>query len=657
MNPRILAATAAIALPLIALACDGLVGLTGPAIGDGGVFFPPPPTCDPDASGTYDAGVAPFLDDVSNLMCQRMVRCGMIDSTQVPDCVTTVKYGVGSRGAELESAGRAGAVTTDPCFASACLDAIGSAGCDPTTSILLAGEPPDANPYQWLPPSMGVVPGTQQNLLLLMSAFSGGACGKAFVGHLPAGSACYDPVECASGTSCVPSMPYSAGPGTCSPLVAIGDTCDAGTACPTSCGGPAPPVCDDAGSCDDDAGYFPIPSYDCVDGLPCVCAPALGEGQTCFVALVGVVGPSLCAEGLFCDTASTWPGVCRRLGSLDAGAACTPGLDFECAAGLYCDPSAMQCSPRLPAGATCAAEFACQDGLWCVGFTNGLTGVCAAPLFNGSCDATKLKAYPLPGTDGCLAISQQCVQGRCNSLPSTGPCDVYCLSGPCVNGACTADAVVDAAVGGDAPSDAPVLATLSGSTIPSQTSVAVDIQQGTTQYSGGSFFVSVPIGAPFQLTAIAHGYWPMSLQEIFVTAPTASLLQPITLISDVTAPGYDPSLGVLGISVLSLGKCADPTGATLAITGAASPEGSSYKIVYFSGGTPSSAQSVTGTALPSAYAYNLPVGVDLSVAISHPTCTQAPYPVAVPGYRNVTYTGKVRVAAGNATSYALVFLQ
>ena len=170
----------------------------------------------------------------------------------------------------------------------------------------------------------------------------------------------------------------------------------------------------------------------------------------------------------------------------------------------------------------------------------------------------------------------------------------------------------------------------------------------------------MPLDQPFFVVATTSGYWEMTLQEMVVTANPAGLFEPLTLVSDaygssvtLAAPGYDSSLGVLGISVIAQGQCQQATGATLSITGLP-PDAGPYHVIYLGNGTPSAAQSVTGAALPSAYAYNLPVGVDLSIAVTHPTCQQAPYPVAM---NSLTYTGKVRVFPGGAASYALVFLQ
>ncbi len=706
---RGLLAVAVFSVPVAAAACDGLVGLAAPSYDspdatagdDAGTtaVFPPPLTCDRDASGTYDGGVARFLGDVPGFLCQRMIRCGMIDTTQLADCVTTVTYENRYRAATVLPAAEAGTVTLDPCFASACLAAIGAAGCDPTSSVLIAGDTPDADSFSWVDSLDTLIQGGgssgQRNLLSLMSTYNGGACGRAFVGHLPPGAPADDPTLCGAGTMFVPPDPMSppGTPGTCEAPVAIGDACDSGTACPTACASPL----------GGDAGFFLVASMFCgaKDMLQCFCAPLLGEGEPCSpaVSLSGGCSDcvSPCVSGLICDPTDN---VCRPLGSHDAGATCTPGFDEGCAPGLYCDPSAMQCAPRLPAGTPCSAEFACQDGLWCVGYTAGANGVCQVPVFNGPCDDSKLKSSPLPGTDGCLALGQQCVQGTCASLPSGGPCEqvgtcsslppaecvfpappnypypvgtcvregatgsscssaVDCMSGECQGGLCTGDAGLG---------DAQLVGTVSGTVSPSNATVEIDgtlsdppspLPQAPADI-GDTFFAPVPIGSPFQIVARASGYWPMTLQEMIATGPNALLPQQVTLVTSAyatsltnAAPGYDSSLGVLGLSVLSLGQCASVAGATLAVTG---PDAGSAQVIYLaSNGTPSSATSVTSSSFPSAFAYNVPVGVDLSVTVSHPTCAPAPYPVAVP--TNVTLTGRVRVSAGTAASYALVYLQ
>jgi hypothetical protein len=236
---------------------------------------------------------------------------------------------------------------------------------------------------------------------------------------------------------------------------------------------------------------------------------------------------------------------------------------------------------------------------------------------------------------------------------------IDCLSGECEGGVCTGDA---------GPGDAGVIATLSVPVSPSSATLEIDstlsdppspLSQAPTSF-GNSVYVAVAVGLPFQIIGRASGYLPMTLQEMIATGQLAVVPEPLTLVTTTyatsltnAAPGYDPSLGLLGLSVLSLGRCASPSGATLEITG---PDAGSSRIIYLaSNGTPSSATSVTSASLPSAFAYNVPVGVDLSVTVSHPTCAQAPYPVAAG--TNVTLTGKVRVAPGSAASYALVYLQ
>jgi hypothetical protein len=181
-------------------------------------------------------------------------------------------------------------------------------------------------------------------------------------------------------------------------------------------------------------------------------------------------------------------------------------------------------------------------------------------------------------------------------------------------------------------------------------------QSSSTVY--GMLYATVPVGVPFQIVARASGYLPETLQEMIATRQATTVPElPLVTSSYATsltnaAPGYDPSLGLLGLSVRSLGRCADTSGATLEITG---PDAGSSRVIYLANGTPSSATSVTGAAEPSAFAYNVPVGVDVSVTVSHPTCAPAPYPVT--SGTNVTLTGKVRVSPGNAASFALVYLQ
>ena len=72
--------------------------------------------------------------------------------------------------------------------------------------------------------------------------------------------------------------------------------------------------------------------------------------------------------------------------------------------------------------------------------------------------------------------------------------------------------------------------------------------------------------------------------------------------------------------------------------------------------TLTSFQAVDG-ARPVAVVYNVAVGADLRVAVTHPTCTQAPFPFT---YNGKTYTGNVPTKAaepGDYNSALLVMLQ
>jgi hypothetical protein len=178
--------------------------------------------------------------------------------------------------------------------------------------------------------------------------------------------------------------------------------------------------------------------------------------------------------------------------------------------------------------------------------------------------------------------------------------------------------------------------------------------------AGETFTLSVPLEQPFFLAGIAPGEWQITLPEMIATGgsvelPPYGLGTPIARIGSMFgmilnsyAPDYMPILGVLGITVTTVATCSSPVGATISISGV-DPDAGRYGVLYTGAdGLPSSATAITGTQSPSAYAYNLPVNVDLSVVVTHPTCKQGP-PLGTSG---LTLTGKVRVVPSSTNAGA-----
>jgi hypothetical protein len=179
----------------------------------------------------------------------------------------------------------------------------------------------------------------------------------------------------------------------------------------------------------------------------------------------------------------------------------------------------------------------------------------------------------------------------------------------------------------------------------------------------GDWLLTPAFGQPFSLAFTKSGYIPLTEQEMTISGDFDQGSE--TLIDTSTAMLFlgtfkstpDPSLGILNINVIPNGTtCMDAGGATVTvISPGAAGDGGAPVLEYWKGGFPNAgATSVQSGQSPVAVAYNLPVGVNLSISVHHPTCKQTKYPVT---QGTVTYTGNVQVIAGTATSYIRAFLE
>jgi hypothetical protein len=179
--------------------------------------------------------------------------------------------------------------------------------------------------------------------------------------------------------------------------------------------------------------------------------------------------------------------------------------------------------------------------------------------------------------------------------------------------------------------------------------------QTATTATDGTFSLTLQKGDPFQLSVTASGYATLLEQQTSLSADYS--VGSTTIVPNETATlltamlsGYDSTLGVLSVAVTPTGACASEDGATITV----SPAGSA-KVTYFSGGIPSSGlTAVKGGQFPSAVIYNVATGVPLTVTVSHPTCSQAPFPFTQGG---VVYTGGISTESGEVTGFAKIFLQ
>jgi hypothetical protein len=179
--------------------------------------------------------------------------------------------------------------------------------------------------------------------------------------------------------------------------------------------------------------------------------------------------------------------------------------------------------------------------------------------------------------------------------------------------------------------------------------------QTVTTDADGAYALILEKGKPFTMEVTMENYAKLVEQETsldadfdkgktsFIGTFTASFLTG-------TLDGYDASLGVLSVQLIPTGNCSNEDGAKVTV----SPEGSA-KVKYVSGGIPSSRRAaVTAGQFPSAVIYNVQPGVPVSVSVQHDKCKETAFPVVKDG---VSYTGGITTEAGQATSFARIFLE
>ena len=262
----------------------------------------------PSSGAAPPATVDAFIAALRSAQCARMVRCGLIDPSDLAACPAAIEYTTGGDGDTLASLlhdeATGGTVTLGP-GAQRCLDSFATAGCDPSSQACLGTA------------TSGIYgSGIPYDTFAAMTAFGGPACKDALAGQLAVGAPCTTDYQCTQ--RCL-------GTGCSGPPLDAGDVCATAEdpRCPTSC-----VVVEGDGS------------------YPFVCSPFAGDGQPCGLTMA-------------CDPQHVCPGPPTGNGGICGlalrglrGAACSD--DRMCVPGLYCDPASSQCATRLPEGSPCA---------------------------------------------------------------------------------------------------------------------------------------------------------------------------------------------------------------------------------------------------------------------------------------------------------------
>jgi hypothetical protein len=114
--------------------------------------------------------------------------------------------------------------------------------------------------------------------------------------------------------------------------------------------------------------------------------------------------------------------------------------------------------------------------------------------------------------------------------------------------------------------------------------------------------------------------------------------------------GYDPALGIVYLSIKPAGSCTDTAGSSVEVL---SPANATVR--YAVKGLPRPAQTSTFPGEdPGVVVYNLQPGEAVTLAVTHPTCKQAPFPYTL---GTATFTGNIVTAGGDGNTYAIVYME
>ena len=179
--------------------------------------------------------------------------------------------------------------------------------------------------------------------------------------------------------------------------------------------------------------------------------------------------------------------------------------------------------------------------------------------------------------------------------------------------------------------------------------------QTTTSDAAGLFALSVTQDIPLMISLTAPTYarvfsQALSLSSSFDIGALVMITTATNLALQKALTGYDPSRGAIVVQALLTpgGLCTSEGGAIISTT----PAGI---VTYFSGGAPNATiMSVVANETPSAIVYNLPPGIPITLTVTHPRCSQLPYPVTLGA---ITFTGEMQVEAGDALTASRVFLR
>jgi hypothetical protein len=183
-------------------------------------------------------------------------------------------------------------------------------------------------------------------------------------------------------------------------------------------------------------------------------------------------------------------------------------------------------------------------------------------------------------------------------------------------------------------------------------------ENGTTATTDdkGAFSLDVPTGKPLELVVTGADTPKTYIGEMILGAdvdrkipiPTLSLFR----VGKNSFTDIDPAKALVYLVVRPTGACTDVSGGTITVK---SPADAKYE--YFTDKLPDAERKefkFIDPDVPVVAVYNVPVGEQIDVEITHPTCKQIPYPAKV---GTETYTGRVTTEGGDANSVLIYYLQ
>jgi hypothetical protein len=188
----------------------------------------------------------------------------------------------------------------------------------------------------------------------------------------------------------------------------------------------------------------------------------------------------------------------------------------------------------------------------------------------------------------------------------------------------------------------------------------------------GAYALSVPKDTPYTFFVTGDNHFKVIEQELIASDSfdRGSTTHPSNtdgnlLKSILMGQGFDPKLATFTVGLYKTGSCASVDGALIDVD----PPQAAAKVMYFSGGIPSTAMYQPWAKegeLPAAILYNVDPKAAVKVKVTWASadggmvgapCTQVPYPVQDPTTPSIKYTGNLVIDVGDVTSYERVYLK